>query len=272
MDCAIRKSWLAILLRCFLNSKRWSQICVFFADTGRHVRSVHAAEELLRALHQDFPELVSEMNPFWDFASSSITRDPTAAGITITLQKISGNVSTQLGMKAGAAAPTIATPTTAAPTGTPTAVPTTAAPTPTVIGGLSALSQAISQKKAVSFAAVPLEPMSPAADADPDPEHVPEPAQSASSCVNSNNSGDNSSPPIKRRATEAAAWDTWWKEHKAIRYKDTNSWAKASAALERLAASMSDSERIGMMPAESSTNGAVDLNDDGTLPSSSWSP
>ena len=199
-----------------LNSKRWSQICVFFADTGRHVRSVHAAEELLRALHQDFPELVSEMNPFWDFASSSITRDPTAAGITISLQKISGNVSTQLGMKAGAAAPTIATPTTAAPTGTPTAVPTTAAPTPTVIGGLSALSQAISQKKAVSFATVPLEPMSPAADADPDPEHVPEPAQSASSCVNSNNSGDNSSPPIKRRATEAGAWDTWWKEHMAI--------------------------------------------------------
>ena len=112
----------------------------FFADTGRHVRSVHAAEELLRALHQDFPELISEMNHFWDFASSSITRDPTAAGITISLQKISGNVSTQLGMKAGAAAPTIATPTTAAPTGTPTAVPTTAAPTPTVIGGLSALS------------------------------------------------------------------------------------------------------------------------------------
>ena len=74
----------------------------FFADTGRHVRSVHAAEELLRALHQDFPELISEMNPFWDFASSSITRDPTAAGITISLQKISGNVSTQLGMKAGA--------------------------------------------------------------------------------------------------------------------------------------------------------------------------
>ena len=112
----------------------------FFADTGRHVRSVHAAEELLRALHQDFPEFISEMNPFWDFASSSITRDPTAAGNTITLQKISGNVSTKLGMKAGAAAPTIATPTTAAPTGTPTAVPTTAAPTPTVIGGLSALS------------------------------------------------------------------------------------------------------------------------------------
>ena len=74
----------------------------FFADTGRHVRSVHAAEELLRALHQDFPELISEMNPFWDFASSSLTRDPTAAGITISLQKISGNVSTQLGMKAGA--------------------------------------------------------------------------------------------------------------------------------------------------------------------------